>query len=139
MAKQQNRIPWLYLALALTQAAHSVEEVLTGLWKNLPGVTELIHARLPVVPVLQGSAAGFAAANLVIVLLMLGICSFVFQGHPWALKTVRIAVVIEMLNGVLHIVPAIVIGGYWSGSISALFLLGISLFLLFKKGSSHEH
>ncbi|PKN89690.1 MAG: hypothetical protein CVU42_15110 [Chloroflexi bacterium HGW-Chloroflexi-4] len=138
-AKLHHWLPWLYLALALAQTAHSIEEVLTGLWKNLPTVTDWIHARLPVVPVLYASAAGFAAANLVIVLLMLGLSFFVFQGRPWAVKTARVVAVIEMLNGLIHIIPAVVIGGYWSGSVSAVFLLGISLFLLFKTGSSHEH
>lgn len=139
MPKQHNWIPWLYLAVVLTQAAHSVEEVMTGLWKNLPMVTSMVHARLPMVPVLQGSATGFVAANLVIVVLMLGLTPFVFHGRPWALKVVRIAAFIEVLNGLIHIIPAVVTGGYWSGSVTAVFLLGISLFLLFKKGIAYEH
>lgn len=133
----QTVIPWLYLALGLTQAAHSVEEVLTGLWKNLPAVTGQIHAWLPFVPVLQWSAEGFAAANLVIVALLLAISPFVFLKRSWALWIVRIAAVIEVLNGLIHIIPAIVRGGYWSGAISAVFLLGIGLLLLIKMGGAH--
>lgn len=134
----QTVIPWLYLALGLTQAAHSVEEVLTGLWKNLPEVTSQIHAWLPYVPVLQWSAEGFAAANLVIVALLLAISPFVFQKRSWALRVVIVVAVIEVLNSLIHIIPAIIRGGYWSGAISAVFLLGIGLLLLIKMGSVHE-
>lgn len=139
MMKQQNQIAWLYLALGLAQAAHSIEEVLTGLWKNLPAATSLLHARLPFVPVLHWSAEGFAAANLGIVALLLGLSPFVFQHRPWALKTIRVVAVIEVLNGLIHIVPALIKGGYWPGSGSAVFLLGIGLFILIKMGRTHEH
>ncbi|MRR31030.1 HXXEE domain-containing protein [bacterium] len=139
MMKQQNQIPWLYLALGLTQAAHSIEEVLTGLWKNLPAATSLLHACLPFMPVLHWSAEGFAAANLGIVALLLGLSPFVFQHRPWALKAIRVVAVIEVLNGLIHIIPAVIIGGYWSGSVSAVFLLGIGLFILIKMGSKHEY
>ena len=138
MNKQQNWIPWLYLTLGLTQAAHSVEEVLTGLWKNLPAVTGLLHARLPFVPVLNWSAEGFAAANLVIVAVMLGLSPFVFQERAWALKIAGVVAVIEVLNGALHIIPAIVKGGYWSGSISAIILFIIGLLILIRRVNSHE-
>ncbi|MDO9122561.1 MAG: HXXEE domain-containing protein [Anaerolineaceae bacterium] len=138
MNKQPNWIPWLYLALGLTQAAHSVEEVLTGLWKNLPEVTGLLHARLPFVPVLNWSAEGFAAANLVIVAVILGFSPFVFQEHVWAFKIAGVVAVIEVLNGALHIIPAIVKGGYWSGSISAIILFIIGLLILIRRVNSHE-
>jgi hypothetical protein len=116
-----------------------MEEVSTGLWKNLPAVTGLLHARMPIVPVLSWSAEGFAAANLVIVALLLGFRSFVFQDLPWAVRIARVVAVIAVFNGLIHIIPTIVIGGYWSGSVSAFFLLGISLFLLIKTGRSHEY
>lgn len=138
MNKQQNWIPWLYLTLGLTQAAHSVEEVLTGLWKNLPAVTGLLHARLPFVPVLNWSAEGFAAANLVIVAVILGFSPFVFQEHVWAFKIAGVVAVIEVLNGAIHIIPAIVKGGYWSGSISAIILFIIGLLILIRRVNSHE-
>jgi hypothetical protein len=135
----QRWIPWLYLGLGLTQAAHSVEEVLTGLWKNLPVASGWVHDRLPLVPVLNWSAEGFAAANLVIVAVMLAISPFAFQKRSWALKAVMVVAVIEVINGLIHIFPAIVKGGYWSGSISALFLFGIGLFILIKMRGAHEH
>jgi hypothetical protein len=135
--KNSPLIPWLYLALSLSQAAHSIEEVLTGLRKNLPVVTGLIHARWTVVPVLHWSMEGFAAANLVIVAVMLAIGPFVFQNHSWAWGIVRAAAIIEMLNGLIHITPAIVNGGYWSGCISAVFLFGIGLFILLKMRGIH--
>jgi len=130
-------VPWLYLALGLTQAAHSVEEVLTGLWKNMPVVSGWLHARLAFVPVLQWSVEGFAAANLVIVALLLALSPFVFQNRSWALGIVRVVAVVEILNGLIHIIPAVVRGGYWSGCVSAIFLFGIGLLLLIKMGNSH--
>jgi hypothetical protein len=132
--RNQKSIPWLYLALALTQAAHSVEEVLTGLWKNMPVVSGWIHTRLSFVPVLHWSVEGFAAANLVIVALLLAFSPFVFQNRSWALRIVRVVAVIEMLNGLIHIIPAIATGGCWSGCVSAVFLFGIGLFILIKMG-----
>lgn len=137
MTKQQNWIPWLYLALGLAQAAHSVEEVLTGLWKNMPAVSGWLHARLPFVPVMHWSVEGFAAANLVIVALLLAFSPFVFQYRSWVLRIVRIVAVVEMLNGLIHIIPAVARGGYWSGCVSAVFLFGIGLLLLIKMGNSH--
>ena len=131
-------IPWLYLALGLTQAAHSVEEVLTGLWKNMPEASGWLHARLVFVPALHWSVEGFAAANLVIVALLLAISPFVFQNRSWALGIVRIVAVVEMLNGLIHIIPAVVRGSYWSGAVSAVFLFIIGLLLLIKMGSAHE-
>ncbi|KAF0110882.1 MAG: hypothetical protein FD147_1346 [Chloroflexi bacterium] len=47
-------LPWLYLGLGFTQAAHSVEEVMTGLWQNLLIATSFIHSRVDFVPMLEG-------------------------------------------------------------------------------------
>ncbi len=133
----QKWIPWLYLALGLAQAAHSVEEVLTGLWKNMPEVSGWLHAKLAFVPVLHWSVEVFAAANLVIVALLLGFSPFVFQNRSWALWVVRVAAVIEVLNGLIHIIPAVARGGYWPGCVSAVLLFGIGLLILFKMGRAH--
>ena len=127
-------IPWLFLALGLAQAAHSVEEVLTGLWRNLPMVTGYLHARLAWLPVMNWSAAGFAAANLVIVALLLGFSPFPFLNKTWAWKVAGIAAVIETINGLLHTGAALVTGAYFSGCISAVFLLFFGLLLLIRLG-----
>lgn len=134
---QSRQVPCLYLALGLTQAAHSVEEVLTGLWKNLPLVTGWMHARLPFIPVKAWSGEGFAAANLVVVAAMLAFSPFPFQNHTWAWKVVRIVAVVELVNGVLHIIPAIVKGSYHSGVVSAFFLVILASVLLWSMRRVH--
>lgn len=130
---------WIYFSLGLVQAAHSVEEVLTGLWKNLPVVTSMIHSRVPSFPVMAWSAEGFAAANLVIVAVLLSLSPFVFLGQPWALRIVPVVAVIEMLNGLIHILPAVVKGGYYSGCVTAIFLLVLGIILFFQTRRPHGY
>ena len=125
-------IAWLYLSLGLVQALHSVEEVATGLWKQLPVVTGLIHARFSGFPVLNWTAEGFASANLIVVALILALSPFPFLGRAWAWKVVRVVAVIEVLNGVIHIIPALLKGAYHPGCISAVFLLSLGVIILIK-------
>jgi len=129
-----SSIPWLFLLLGLAQAAHSVEEVLTGLWKNFPAVTGFLHARLAWLPVMSWSANGFAAANLVIVAVLLGFSPFPFLNKTWAWRAAGIAAVIEILNGLGHTSAALVTGSYFSGCISAVFLLLFGLLILIQLG-----
>ena len=136
--KSRSALPWLYLGLGLTQAAHSVEEVLTGLWKNLPAASALIHERFSAFPMLEWSAKGFASANLIIVALLLGFSPFPFLNSTWAWKIARVVAVIELLNGMLHLGGAILTGGYGSGCVSGALLVVVSILLLLQKGSSHD-
>ena len=125
-----TNIPWLYLALGVTQAAHSVEEVLTGLWKTLPVVTGFLNSRTGWVPVLAWSAEGFAAANLIIVTLLLGFSPFPFQNRTWAWKVAGVVAAVEILNGFGHMIAALFTQGYFSGCISAFFLFVIGVLIL---------
>jgi len=134
---QSRQVSWLYLALGLTQAVHSVEEVLTGLWKNLPAATGWVNARVSFLPVKEWSAEGFAAANLIIVAVLLGFSPFPFQNHTWAWKVVRIVAVVEMLNGLLHMTAALLRGGYFPGCGSAIVLFLLGLAILLKTRKSH--
>jgi hypothetical protein len=129
--------PWLYLLLGLAQAAHSVEEVLTGLWLALPAVTGWLQARLPRVPVLEWNAQGFAAANITIVALLLGTSGFVFLRQPWTKHLVRVVSFVEMLNGLGHLSAALLTGRYFSGSISAVFLFILGLLALLSVEKSY--
>jgi hypothetical protein len=132
-------IPWLYLSLGLVQAAHSVEEVFTGLWKNFPLVTGIVHSRFPSFPVLHWSAQGFAAANLIIVALMLAFSPFPFMNKTWSHKIVFIIAIIESLNGLNHITAAVLTKGYFSGCISAVLLLTIGISIPYVSRGKHEH
>ena len=120
-------LPWLYLGLGLAQAAHSVEEVLTGLWRWMPVASGAVHTRLGFVPVVAWSGTDFAAANLGLVALMLGFSPFPFLNRTWAWTVVTVIAVIETLNALNHLSAAFVTGGYFSGSITAVLLLGLSV------------
>jgi hypothetical protein len=120
-------VPWLYLGLGLAQAAHSIEEVLTGLWLRMPVVSGALHARLGFVPVVGWSATGFAVGNLVIVALMLGFSPLPFLNRTWSWTIVTVIAVIETLNAINHISAAFVSRAYFSGCVSAVLLLGLSV------------
>lgn len=130
--KTTRALPYLYLLLGLAQAAHSIEEILTGLWKNFSVVTEFINSRFPAFPVMSWSVEGFAAANLVIVALLLAFSPFPFLQRPWLWTIVRVIAIIEMLNGSNHIITAIIQRSYFSGCVSAIFLFIIGLLILIK-------
>jgi hypothetical protein len=137
--KTKNLIPWLYLSLGVAQTAHSVEEVLAGLWKNFPIVTGFVHARIPFIPVMSWSPEGFATANLVIVGVVLAFSPFVFLKQLWTWKIVRILAVVEVLNGILHSSAAILKGGYFSGCVSAVFLFLLGVVTLVTMGRSRGY
>jgi hypothetical protein len=120
-------VPWLYLGLGLAQAAHSIEEVLTGLWLRMPVVSGAIHTRLGFVPVVGWSATGFAVANLVIVALMLGFSPFPFLNRTWSWTVVTVVAVVETINALIHLSGALVTGEYFPGCITAVLLLGLSI------------
>ena len=120
-------LPWLYLALALAQAAHSIEEVLTGLWRWFPVVSGAVHARLGFVPVLEWNGQGFAVANMVLIALMLGFSPLPFINRTWAWSIATLIAVLETLNGINHISAALVTGGYFSGCVTAVLLLALSI------------
>ena len=123
----QKWFPWLYLGLGLTQAAHSIEEVLTGLWRWMPVVSGSVHERIAWVPVMQMPGMTFVVANMVIITLMLAFSPIVFlnQRRAWMLAT--IIAVIETINGIGHLSAALVVRGYFPGSISAVGLLAFSV------------
>jgi hypothetical protein len=120
-------IPWLYLALGLAQAAHSIEEVLTGLWRWMPLVTGALHERAGWVPVLAMPEQTFIVANMVIIALMLGFSPFVFLNRSWAWKVAAAVAVVETINGVGHLSGAAAVGGYFSGCIASVGLILFSV------------
>ncbi|MGA9399036.1 MAG: HXXEE domain-containing protein [Anaerolineaceae bacterium] len=123
----KSAFPWLYLGLGFSQAAHSIEEVLTGLWNWKPAPSEELLSRLAELPPFIWSEEGFAAANLVVVALLLGFSPLVFMRLPWAWKVARVVAIIETLNGMLHLTVALVSGGYFPGCISGVVLIALSI------------
>jgi hypothetical protein len=122
-ANMRTALPWLYLALGLAQAGHSIEEVLTGLWRWMPVVSGAVHERVSLIPVFGWSEQGFAVGNMIIIALMLGFSPLPFLNHSWAWKTATILGVIETVNGFNHVGAAVVSGGYFSGCISGVALI----------------
>ena len=120
-------LPWLFLALGLAQAAHSIEEVATGLWRWMPVVSGAVHERVSFIPVFGWSEQGFTLANMVLIALFLGFSPLPFLNRTWAWKIVTIIGVVETINGLNHVGAAILSRGYFSGCISgvALILLGV--------------
>ena len=137
--KQKTFLPWFYLGLGFAQTAHSVEEVLTGLWKNLTLFTTALHTQLGFFPVLKTSGDLFAAANLILVALLLGFSPAPFINHTWAWKAAKIIGFIEVINGFYHLTVSIVIGRYFSGCISAFALITFGILVLLHRKGIHEH
>ena len=115
--KKVFSVPVLYWLLGLLQAAHSVEEILTGLNQYTPYVTQAIHQRAVFFPVMHWSLKGFASANLIIVAAMLALTPFVFLRHKWTWPVVKVIALIEVFMPLFHIIPALakkVINRAWS-------------------------
>lgn len=121
-------LPWLYYGLALSQALHSIEEVLTQLWAWMPRVTESWHSRQSWIPMMQGMGeTNFSAANLLIVAGLLALTPFVFERRPWALILAFWIAIIEILNGDGHLAAALAVRGYFPGVLAGLGLIAFGV------------
>lgn len=123
MKPQMDR-PWLYYGLALAQALHSTEEVLTRLWAWFKPVTASLHGQFSWFPVMQGMGeTNFAAANLLIVTGLLALTPFVFERRPWALNLVFWIAIIEIVNGSAHLAAVLALRSYFPGALAGLGLI----------------
>ncbi len=119
------RIQYGFLALAVLQTLHSLEEFLFRLWEHLAParfLSSLISDDLPL---------GFAIFNLAIIAFAFW-CYFVPVRN--ASSSARIIVlfwaILEVLNGVGHIGFGLSSGGYFPGLYTAPFVLLIGIALL---------
>ena len=124
-----HRVGTLYWLLAFGQAAHSIEEMRTGLYNFFWTMTGVFHNAFPGFPQFRWDAVTFAAVNMGIITFVLGIVPFVREGRRWALGLAAVVAVIETVNGVAHISAAFYFGGYVPGVASAplLLILGVTL------------
>ena len=129
-----SRLGKLYLGLGLTQAAHSVEEMLTHLYDFFWVVSGRLHHVFPWYPQFRWPADLFGALNLLLVAVLLGSLPFVEQRRSWALALAGIAGVIETVNGINHLTAAVVLRGYVPGAITAPMLLVLGPLLLRELG-----
>jgi hypothetical protein len=111
----------------LAQSAHSIEEILTGLWRWMPVVSGTIHQHLSFVPRVSMSEMTFVVGNLVVVTLVLALSPFVFLERRGALTLASAVAVVETVNGLNHLGGALAVHGYFSGCISAVGLLLFSV------------
>lgn len=125
-----NRIGPMYLMLGFAQAAHSIEEMRTGLYDFFWTATGLFHQYVPSMPQFSMSPVTFAAINMTVIALLLGTSPAVYAGKKWALWLAGLAGVVEVLNGIAHLSGLFVFGGYVPGAASAPLLLLLGIFLL---------
>jgi hypothetical protein len=124
MSPVDRRAEWLFLALVVAQAAHSIDEYIFGLYEVFA------PARLASSLVSDDLATGFAVLNLAI--FAFGVWCYlarVRRGHPSARAYMWPWIVVELVNGVLHAGLALVQQSYFPGAATApvLFVLAVLL------------
>ncbi len=131
-----SRLVKLYLFLGMTQAAHSIEEMVTHLYDFFWVVSGRLHHLFPWYPQFRWPVDLFGALNVLLVAVLLGSWPFVEQRRSWALALAGIAGVIETVNGLNHLTAAAVFRGYVPGAITApgLLVLGPLLLHELRKG-----
>ena len=118
---------WVFLALVLTQAVHSVEEYIFRLYEVFA------PARFACSLFNDDPATGFIISNSALVLFGLGCYVFaVGPGHRSSRVWVWIWIIIQLINGIGHTVIALAQGGYFPGVATAPLLIGLALYLLVK-------
>ncbi len=118
-----------FLALTFLQAIHSAEEITTRLYDRMPVVTGHIRDVIGLFPIISMSQSTFITLNILIVLFLAVIGSFVYRRLKWAMKAAKIVAIIEIINGLLHISAAVYTGKYFPGAISAVGLLAVGIML----------
>jgi hypothetical protein len=114
----------LFLALILTQVAHSVEEYLFGLYE------ELLPARVISGYISSNLAVGFAIANAALIAFAFWCyLARVRRGHPSATGWAWFWTILEAANGAAHLAYVAARGGYFPGAATAPFLLVLAVLL----------
>jgi len=120
----ETRSQKLFLALILTQAVHSVEEYIFGLYEVL------LPARVISGYLSSNLAVGFALANTALIAFAFW-CYFarVRSGHPSAMGWAWFWTILEAVNGTAHLAYVAARGGYFPGAATApvLLVLAVSL------------
>ena len=114
----------LFLALILTQAVHSVEEYIFGLYEVL------LPARVISGYLSSNLAVGFALANTALIALAFWCyLARVRRGHPSATGWAWFWTILEAANGTAHLAYVAARGGYFPGAATApvLLVLAVSL------------
>jgi len=119
-----NRFQATFLALVLAQAAHSVEEYAGRLWETLLPVQVLTELVMP------DPGFGFIVLNAAFIAFGLWcVLGPALGGRPSAVPLAWIWVAVELVNGVGHPALALIQGRYLPGTVTALVLLPLALYL----------
>jgi hypothetical protein len=133
----------VFLWLVAMQAAHSVEECLTGFWKWFPVLTAGIHRLMDFFPIITPSRGQFIAVNFVIVIALSAVGAFSFRRRRWALRAALVIAIAEVINGIYHVGATVFLGYYFPGAVSGVGLIIIgSLYLMARatgNGTSTAH
>jgi hypothetical protein len=120
-----NRFQYAFGLLILAQAAHSVEEYVGRLWESFP------PARLLTGLFSENRERAFLALNVALV--AFGFWCFIWpvrRGWPSAALFAWIWVAVELINGIVHPLWALRIGGYAPGVATAPVLLILAIWVL---------
>jgi hypothetical protein len=117
----------LFLGLAVSQAAHSVEEYVFRLFEVLAPTRYLIGL------LTDNLSLGFAIVNAMVVAFMFWTWFFrVRPESPHSAAWIWGWSILQLGNGIGHILLAIDAGGYFPGVLTAPFLLTFSLALIWR-------
>jgi hypothetical protein len=125
------RVKVAFAALIAAQTAHSAEEYVGRLWESLA------PARFLSGLISSDREFGFVVLNSVLVIF--GLWCFLFpvrKEWPAGAAFIWVWTVVEAMNGTAHIAWTLIEGGYTPGLLTAPFLLGISLYLVFQMRNS---
>ena len=120
-----NRFQYAFGLLILAQAAHSVEEYAGRLWQSFP------PARLLTGLFSENRERAFIALNVALV--AFGLWCFIWpvrREWPSAALFAWIWVVVELINGIVHPLWALRVGGYAPGVATAPVLLILAIWVL---------
>ena len=125
-----DRLERRFWLLALAQAAHSIEEMLAGLYDFFWIATGRLHESIPSFPQMRMTPTRFAVINMGIIALLFGAVPFVRDRRAAALALAWVAAVVEILNGTGHLAGTVIFSGYVPGALTAPFLLLTGILLL---------
>jgi len=121
----EKRASDLFLFLVFIQAMHSIEEYTGKLWNNFPPATFLCGL------ISNDLETGFLILNIGIFVIGIACWSFIVRKRsPLSINIIWIWIIIELINGVGHLVWSLMQQSYTPGVITAPFLLINALLLI---------
>ena len=125
-----GRLERRFWLVALAQTAHSMEEMISGLYDFFWTATGRLHGLFPSFQQFRMSPTTFAVLNMSFIAILFGAVPFVRARRPFAMGLAWLAAVIEVVNGAGHLAGTIVFSGYVPGALTAPFLLVTGFLLL---------